>query len=348
MKIDEKVKHHIIKTSILEEILVMASAFEKFKSMKSVSARTAQKMATSNGNQKDERFWYLTRDAETGKGEAVIRFLPPKSDNPEAMPYVKLYSHFFKGDDGRWVVTECCPRSFGKPCPICERNSKFYNSGNIERYRRSKARTNYIFNILVVNDTAVPSNNGKVFMFETGSTIFNMITEAMTSEYDDAALPFEVMEGNNFILRSRKDPSRGGMISYDKSKFETQITPIAKDDSELERIFNSMYDLEKVAEEMGNKIDAQTLENKCKSAFIEDDPGSSLSNPISNSNYVDYSEHKNDKQITADMDKLPWDEEPEQEEKPRKSKPAKAMPTAEPMPSDEDDDDLDFFRKLAN
>ena len=322
----------------------MASAFEKFRNRQSYSSTIAQKMNTSNQNKKDERFWDLTRDQETGKGEALIRFLPPKSTDSEAMPYVKYYSHFFKGDDGRWVVTEACPRSFGKPCPICERNMRLYNSGNIDRYRRSKPRTNYMFNILVINDPAVPENNGKVFLFKTGSTIFNMITEAMQSEYDEPAMPIEVMEGNNFILRSRKDPARGGLISYDKSKFDTKLTPIAKDDDELERIFNSMYNLEEVIQEIASKTDVNQLEQKCKSAFIENDPGTnSFGEGMTALNNAPK------KSAIEEMDNLPWDEEePVKEEKPKKMKEQKPIPTAEPMPSEEDEDDLDFFRKLAN
>ncbi len=327
----------------------MASAFEKFRNRQSYSSMIAQKMNSSNQNKKDERFWELTRDQETGKGEAVIRFLPPKSTDSEAMPYVKFYSHFFKGDDGKWVVAEACPRSFGKPCPVCERNVKLYNSGNIDRYRRSKPRTNYLFNILVISDPAVPENNGKVFLFKTGQTIFTMITEAMQSEYDDPAMPFEIDEGNNFIYRSRKDPARGGLISYDKSKFETKLTPIADSDKELERIFNSMYDLESVVEEIGKKIDANTLENKCKSAFIENDPGSnSFGGFAQQDTYMKKAveQEMSMPKVSADMDNLPWDEE--QESKPKaKVKEAKPLPTAAPMPDEDEDDDLDFFRKLA-
>lgn len=326
----------------------MASAFERFKNMKSVSTRMVQKMITSNSNQKDERFWTLTRDNESGKGEAIIRFLPPKTDDAEAMPYVKYYSHFFKGDDGKWVISEACPRTFGKPCPVCERNAKLYNSGILDRYRRSKAKTNYLFNILVVNDNAIPSNNGKVFLFSAGATIFSMITEAMTSEYDEQARPFDIVDGNNFIIRTRKDPSRGGLISYDKSKFETNVTSISENDDKLEEIFNSMYDLQSIVEEIGKKTNVQNLENKCKSAFIENDPGSSFSSPTSDDFMRKaYEQEKAMPQVTADMDELPWDTEEKKEVKLKKVKEAKPLPTAEPMPSNEDDDDLDFFRKLA-
>lgn len=307
----------------------MISAFEKFRTRQSYSQKVAAKISASNQTKKDERFWDLTRDPETGKGEALIRFLPPKSDDPEAMPYVKYYSHFFKGDDGRWVVAEACPRTFDKPCPICERNTKLYTSGNLDRYRRSKSRTNYIFNILVINDTAVPENNGKVFLFKTGSTIFTMITDAMQSEYDEPAMPFDVMEGNNFILRSRKDSARGGMISYDKSKFETKLTPIAKNDKELENVFNSMYDLDEVVKELAARVDVKQLEQKCKSAFIENDPGTtSFGETISTTRET---------MKVENMDKMPWDDVPDNSDNNQ----------TQSSGSEDDDDDLDFFRKLA-
>lgn len=324
------------------------SAYSIWKNRRKYSANIAEKMNQSNSNNRnDERFWTLTRDKESGRGEAIIRFLPPKSTDAEALPYAKFYSHFFKGDTGKWLVVDACPRTEGKACPICERNMKLYQEGKKDRYNYRKARTNYLFNILVVNDTACPENNGKVFLFKTGPVIYNMITESMAAEFDDeAAVPFDIDSGNNFILRSRTDTSRSsGMITYDKSKFETKLTSIANSDAELEKIFNSMYDLNEVVQDMLNQYSPEELERKCKDAYLEDDPGSLTYSQPTNEDVSFAKQIAKFDQSAGTMDNLPWDEPEETSKKPERIKQAKEAPSKNN--DDDDDDALDYFRSLS-
>ena len=50
----------------------------------------------------DNRFWEPTAD-KVGTGYAVIRFLPAKEG--EDLPWVKVFSHGFKGPTtGRWYI----------------------------------------------------------------------------------------------------------------------------------------------------------------------------------------------------------------------------------------------------
>jgi len=66
------------------------------------------------GRSTDERMFYPARD-ESGNAQAVIRFLPPIEG--EDCPWVKIYSHGFKGPSGRWYI-ENCPTTLGNDCPV--------------------------------------------------------------------------------------------------------------------------------------------------------------------------------------------------------------------------------------
>jgi hypothetical protein len=63
---------------------------------------------------KDDRMWKPTRD-KSGNGYAIIRFLPQSEG--ENIPWVKTYSHAFKGPTGKWFI-ENCPTTIGRKCPL--------------------------------------------------------------------------------------------------------------------------------------------------------------------------------------------------------------------------------------
>ena len=70
----------------------------------------------------DDVFYYPVRDA-VGNGSAVIRFLPSLSD--DEVPFVKTYTHGFKGPSGKWLIDNCLT-TIEKECPVCVENSKNY------------------------------------------------------------------------------------------------------------------------------------------------------------------------------------------------------------------------------
>lgn len=317
-----------------------------------------QKISEQNSKfAKDERLWALTRDKDTGKGEAVIRFLPPFNEGD--FPYEKYYEHFVKRADGKWLVVEACNRSFGKPCPVCERASRFWQAGDKDSYRNAKGKSTYIFNVLVVDDKAVPENNGKVFMVKLGATIYNMIVGAMNSEFEDEARqPFDIFNGHNFIYRSRKDPAKGGQISYDKSKFEDNATAIADTDEAVMKILEQMHDLKAYVKDQNSRWTDEQLEARCREAFAGNDPGSSFN--VQQGSYG--GGHQQAPASNPVSEPMPSDEEDDCvpfSKAGSKADASASKPVAEPVKSalqessddggdgDDDDDDLDFFRKLA-
>jgi hypothetical protein len=217
-----------------------------FKDLKKNSSSMASKLqeelekSNKSNDYKDDRFWRPTLDSASN-GYAVIRFLPAVEG--EDIPWVKLYSHAFKGKGG-WFIHNC-PTTLGEKCPVCEANSELWNSGteSDKRIARDRKRKlNYVSNILVVEDPAAPQNKGKVFLFKYGKKIFEKIQEQMNPEFQDesAINPFDFWKGANFKLKVRKVE---GYVNYDKSEFSAASELFDGDDAKLEVLWKKQYAL---------------------------------------------------------------------------------------------------------
>lgn len=192
----------------------------------------------------DERYWRPTTD-KAGNGWATIRFLPaPYVDGDEGKAYVTNYSHGFKGPGG-WYI-ENSLTTFNEKDPVSEHNSKLWATGieeNKQKARDQKRRTNYFSNILVINDPAVPENNGKVFIFRYGKKLFEtkirplMFPEEGTGEKEEN--PFDFWEGRNFLLKVKRVSN---FPNFDESKF---LSPsrVCETDKELDALWKSEHSL---------------------------------------------------------------------------------------------------------
>lgn len=201
------------------------------------------KMKESSAGKKsydNDKLWNVSKD-KAGNGEAVIRFLPGKEGDYE-LPYVRLFNHSFEGPGG-WLI-ENCPTTLGKDCPVCEANRILYSGTDDDKKIASdrKRRTSYYANILVVEDKANPSNEGKVFLFRFGKKIFDMLMEATSPEDEDtqAINPFALdEEGANFKLKVKEVAN---FPNYDKSKFGP-ASAVNLDNEEVEAILEQQHSL---------------------------------------------------------------------------------------------------------
>jgi gp32 DNA binding protein like len=220
--------------------------FAKLKSMrgtKSLEAITAEltKFNTNQSdNKKDERFWYPEVD-KAGNGHAVIRFLPAPGE--EDVPFVRIFEHGFKGPTGSWYI-ENSLTTLGQKDPVGEYNSQLWNTGlesDKEIARKQKRKLGYISNIYVITDQQSPQNEGKVFLFKCGKKIWDKLNEAMNPEFadEDAMNPFDLWSGANFKLKIRNVE---GYRNYDKSEFAAPA-PLA-DDDEMEKIWRKTHSLQ--------------------------------------------------------------------------------------------------------
>ena len=306
----------------------MSSKFEAMKKLsKSATAALAgelEKMNKGGESYKDERFW-KPEQGKDGNGFAVIRFLP--APEGEDVPWVRVFSHGFQGKGG-WFI-ENCPTTIGKKCPLCEANNELWNSGlesDKDIARQRKRKLNYISNILVVEDTANPSNNGKVFLYKFGKKIFDKITEKMQPEFKDeqSINPFDFWQGCNFKLKIRQVE---GYTNYDKSEFEAPSALYGGDDDKLETLWKKQHSLQAfVAPDQ-----FKSYEELKERLFTVLSPSAASASKAENTEVKETLSEKFEKKAPS-----------------RPSAPAPTKPSKAPMDEGEDENDaLAYFRKLA-
>jgi len=286
---------------------------------KSLEALTAELTKISGGqfdNSKDDRLWYPNVD-KAGNGYAVIRFLPAPGE--EDMPFVRTFSHGFKGPTGSWLI-ENCSTTIGHKCPVCEANSELWNSGieaDKKIARERKRKLTFISNVLVITDQQNPENEGKVFLFKYGKKVFDKLNEAMNPQFadEDAMNPFDLWSGANFKLKIR---NVDGYRNYDKSEF-ANAGPLSNDDSEMETTWKKAYSLQEFLAPTNFKS-YDELKGKLVKVLASGSAAAARASAV------------------TDEDDAPWNETP-----------APKLKAAAPPKFDEDEDDesLEFFKKLA-
>jgi hypothetical protein len=283
-----------------------------------------------SGGKDDTRFWQPEVD-KAGNGYAVIRFLPaPAVDGDDALPWVRIFNHGFKGPSGKWYI-ENSLTTIGQKDPVSEYNSQLWNATSDEnspqrkQAREQKRRLTYIANILVVTDPKNPANEGQVKLFKFGKKIFDKITLAMNPQYQDEKPmnPFDLWNGANFKIKIRQVE---GYRNYDLSSFDNP-TPLSEDDAMLEKIWKSEYSLKEFTDPKNFK---SYDELKRKLNDVLGISGMDVSR-------VDV---KVNETVTKTYTKS---DEPSFEA----SKPRKSVEDTPPW-TDSEDEDLDYFKSLAD
>lgn len=298
--------------------------------LKNQSANIASKLAAAAEQQnsggdktQDDRFWKLTMD-KAGNGSATIRFLV--NTDPDKLSWVKYWSHGFKGPTGKWYI-ENSLTTFGEPDPVSELNKELWETG-IEANKKlasdRKRKLHYVSNILVIKDPSNPENEGKVFLFKYGKSIFDMIMEKIkpTIEDEEAVPVFDPWEGAELKLRIHKE---AGYPKYTKSTWGNP-KPLADDDDEILEILNKSHNLDEILDRKNFK---SYDELKKRLDGVLNTKGAAIG--------------------TAEND-LGNEEEADEEEapKPVAKKAQKAKPAPKAESEDDDDDDLSsYFQKLA-
>ena len=271
----------------------------------------------------DDNFWKPELD-KSGNGYAVVRFLPtPEGDE---MPWVSYFDHGFQGPGG-WYIEKSLT-TIGKKDPVSEYNTSLWNTGieaNKEQARKQKRRLHYVSNIFVVSDPKNPDNEGKVFQYRYGKKIFEMLKEAISPAFEDesAINPFDLRgEGANFKIKIRKVD---GYWNYDKSEFDAQ-TPLFDDEARLEQIATSTNSLSEIISPSKFKS-YEELKEKLDRVL-------GLAGAVANSTA---------ESIAEDMEEVPWagvNKEPVVEEP--------VISSVETSSTEEEDDAMDYFKKLAD
>lgn len=251
-----------------------------------------EKLVQHNANTSrdgDDRFWNLRRGKD-GNAKATLRFLP--APEGEEVPWVKVFSHGFKGPSGKWYI-ENSLRTIDLPDPVYEFNNKMYNSGNESDKNIVKSmtrrKTHYICNVLIIEDPANPENEGQVKLFKMNSPIWDKVKAAMQPEDEDIKQinPFDLWEGANFKL---KVSTVGEYANYDKSFFVEPAPVLKGSDAEFEALWKRCHRLNEFVEAKQFKS-YEELKKRFDSVMAFDEaPIAKLSAPKKLSTVVDHSE----------------------------------------------------------
>ena len=269
----------------------------------------------------DERIWKPTVD-KAGNGFAVIRFLP--ASDGEDMPFVKMYSHAFQGPGG-WYI-ENSLTTLGQKDPLGEYNRELWNSGDEslkDQVRKQKRKLQYYANVYVVKDSGNPDAEGQVFLYKFGKKIYDKIMDAVNGDELEGRAgfnPFDFWQGADFKLRVKKV---AGYPNYDSSEFLEPATLEGLDDAQLEAIWGRQHLLQPLVAADQFKTYEQLQERLNRVLNLGGGQAASAPEPVATPEQV----------VSA---------------KPAFKKPE---PVAEPVaetPSDDGDDVLDYFQKLAN
>lgn len=324
-------------TSIAELRKKNQNALEKFQ-------KTMEQDSKGQG-QGDPRFWKPFFDKEKGHGSAEIRFMPAPPG--EDYPWVKLYSHGFKGPTGKWYVENSLTSLPGKnPDPCGELNNRLWNSGvesDKDVARNQKRRLSYYTNVLVVNDPAAPENNGKVFLYRFGPKIYEMLEEAMNPDTEvdpdaKAVNPFDPWEGANFVIKMKGHQLGKNIVpNYDKSYFKSPAE--MGDDDEIEELWKGCHSLQELVSEKNFK----TYEELQKRLFevLGETAGSGVP-VVEGWQSQKPAPQSGNPAPKDDSDDIPFDMGESKAKEPENDMPA---PTPE---NPDDDDDMAFFQRMAD
>ena len=286
---------------------------------KLVQAAEAAGGSTEQKNYGDDRIWKPTVD-KAGNGYAILRFLPAAEG--QDLPWVRYWDHGFKGPTGQWYI-ENSLTSIGQNDPVGELNSRLWNSGtdaDKETARAQKRRLHYVANVLIVQDPGNPANEGKVMLYKFGKKIFEKIMDSMQPEFADESPvnPFDFWEGADFKLKIRNVE---GYRNYDKSEFASQSALYDGDESKLEAVYNQLHDLSEFTDPKNYKS-YDELKAKLMRVLGED---ASMGAPT-----MAQTRQMNEPVYETNV-------------------PEPVMPvSAEELNTDDDDDTMSYFARLAN
>ncbi len=177
-----------------------------------------------------------------------VRILPNVHNTEAAYPWISAPFHMFRNSGGKFVYTLCPSLNDNKEkgvknkCPICEKSSALFKTldSKDEKVAHEMWRKQRFFvNVLIVEDSRPAEQNqkGQVLVYEYGKKVQEKIEDAMLEQKIDIINP---LAGHDFHLVIKR---QGEHTNYDSSNFSIEKTPIATSEEEMNRIFDSIHNL---------------------------------------------------------------------------------------------------------
>jgi hypothetical protein len=239
----------------------------------------AKKKAEKNMNRTGGGYLNTPEGAEfikvKGKGPYNWDIIPYKvnvSNHPEVGKGEEWYQrtifvHYNIGSDNKAFI---CPKTIGKPCPICEYVKELFNSDeeeNIELAKQIKAKERELYNIIDLDD-----QEKGVQLFEYSYHLFGKALDEEVNEGDDDLAGFAELEGGKTLEVHFRKKKLGKNEFYEVRKIDFE------DREEYEKdILEDAYDLDSLLKVQGYDFlqkalfDAPLEEEEDKEDDKEDD-----------------------------------------------------------------------------
>lgn len=171
---------------------------------------------------------------ENGVRELTVRILPNLQRNgkigPTAIEKSIIYAKFPNNPDLQGYFDSL--KGVGKECPLTKtywllKNSK--NPADNDKAALINSSKKYYAYVLVTEDTQVPENEGKIFIFPFGFKIFEKI-KAQAEKKKNPCKVEDLITGKDLTIRIKEV---GGFYNYDTSEFE-ESAPLTFGGSQLE------------------------------------------------------------------------------------------------------------------
>lgn len=211
---------------------------------------------------------------KNGEAEVVLRFLP--SHPNEFKPFIENRAHMYEYEPGKFFGCDCLEK-YGVACPICDHNHKLYISGKYTKeearpLRLPAARRRFVSNVYIVKNNNAPDTEGKVYRYEYGIQIMDMIRKAMTGYVDpedgevEGYNPFDWKNGANFIYKGVSG-AKGPNIT--DSKFGKRRVISDKNGKELtaaevDKIEAQLYTLDEYERKIDESPDYNAIRGRFK------------------------------------------------------------------------------------
>jgi hypothetical protein len=205
------------------------------------------------GSKDDTRFWQPQVD-KAGNGMAIVRFLPaPSVDGEEALPWVRVFSHGFQGPGG-WFIDNCLT-TLNEKCPVCEHNNTLWNSGIEANKDIARKQKRKLSYVANILVVSDPSNPEN-----EGQVKLFKFGKKIFDKITEAMNPEFADETpvNPFDLWEGanfklKIRNVEGYRNYDKSEFADKSALFDGDDDKLEELWKSEFSLKEFTEKRNFK-----------------------------------------------------------------------------------------------
>jgi hypothetical protein len=163
-------------------------------------------------------------DGKDGVYKSLVRFIPNPA-NPTKSKIHKYYVYLNDPVSGNSFSADC-PSTVGKKSILKDLFWKLKNSHSAadqELAKKFSRKEDYYALVQIVQDKNKPELEGKIMIFKFGKKLNDLIEAQLQPEYGEKCNPFDLFEGREFAVHTRKV---GEWNNYDLCSFVGERTPV--------------------------------------------------------------------------------------------------------------------------